>query len=216
MFATIIVFNSFRPFPLSFYFKKSKITMQSAGSRHISLGVSLFIPHIHGPCLPRRRCRMTTRPAASESQKHKAPEPLDVQAAAEKFGWEELDPARRRDFSGDRQVQELPVAAIRRPLGRVRSNSECCRAPTRILEEFFTQHPLSPLTPFADQEKVEVLKKSIQEIGLLEPIDVLEVEGVYYGFSGCHRFQAHQELGKETILCRVRKATPQVLKYHMM
>ena len=50
----------------------------------------------------------------------------------------------------------------------------------------------------------------------MEPIDVLEVDGVIYGFSGCHRFQAHKELGKETIMCRVRKATPQVLRYHMM
>lgn len=68
----------------------------------------------------------------------------------------------------------------------------------------------------ADQEKVDALKVSIEEIGLLEPIDVLEVEGKYYGFSGCHRFQAHQELGKETILCKVHKATPQILKMHMM
>jgi len=58
--------------------------------------------------------------------------------------------------------------------------------------------------------------QSINEIGLQEPIDVLEVEGVYYGFSGCHRFEAHQRLGLPTILCRVRKANKQVLKMHMM
>ncbi|KAI7841848.1 hypothetical protein COHA_004377 [Chlorella ohadii] len=49
-----------------------------------------------------------------------------------------------------------------------------------------------------------------------EPIDVLEVDGKIYGFSGCHRFEAHVRLGREQILCRVRKATPQVLKFHMM
>ena len=43
-----------------------------------------------------------------------------------------------------------------------------------------------------------------------EPIDVLEVDGKIYGFSGCHRFEAHVRLGREQILCRVRKATPQV------
>lgn len=69
---------------------------------------------------------------------------------------------------------------------------------------------------FVDQEKVEALKESISEFGLFEPIDVLEVEGIYYGFSGCHRFQAHQELGKEKILCKVRKATKQTLKFHLM
>ena len=54
----------------------------------------------------------------------------------------------------ERQVMELPVASIRRPLARTRSN---------------------------DQRKVEELMASIQEIGLQVPIDVLEVEGVYYG-----------------------------------
>lgn len=57
---------------------------------------------------------------------------------------------------------------------------------------------------------------SIGRVGLQEPIDVLEVEGVYYGFSGCHRFEAHQRMGKNTILCRVRKANRQVLRFHMM
>ena len=51
-------------------------------------------------------------------------------------------------------VREVPVAEIRRPLGRVRSN---------------------------DQSKVDALKRSISEHGLLEPIDVLEVNGVIYG-----------------------------------
>lgn len=47
-------------------------------------------------------------------------------------------------------------------------------------------------------------------------IDVLLVDGQYYGFSGCHRFEAHQRLGLPTIKCRVRKANKQVLKMHMM
>ncbi len=45
---------------------------------------------------------------------------------------------------------ELPLAAIRRPLGRTRSNN---------------------------QEKVQALMESIEERGLMEPIDVLEVNG---------------------------------------
>jgi len=45
---------------------------------------------------------------------------------------------------------------------------------------------------------------------------VLLVDGQYYGFSGCHRFEAHQRLGLPTILCRVRRANKQVLKMHMM
>ncbi|KAL4419411.1 hypothetical protein ABPG77_003385 [Micractinium sp. CCAP 211/92] len=111
---------------------------------------------------------------------------VDVEAVAQKHGW---DLQQRNDWSGDRQVMWLPVAAIRRPLQGSRSN---------------------------DPEKVAALMKSIEEIGLQEPIDVLEVEGNYWGFSGCHRFEAHQRLGREMILCRVRKATRQILKFHMM
>ncbi|KAL2902288.1 Sulfiredoxin chloroplastic/mitochondrial [Bienertia sinuspersici] len=39
-------------------------------------------------------------------------------------------------------------------------------------------------------------------IALRRLIDVLEVDGVYYGFSGCHRYEAHQRLGLPTIRCK--------------
>ncbi|GET42520.1 ParB N-terminal domain-containing protein [Microseira wollei] len=84
------------------------------------------------------------------------------------------------------KVQEIPLSQIRRPLYREN-----------------------------DQAKVAALMESIQEIGQQEPIDVLEVDGEYYGFSGCHRFEACQRLGKETILCRVRKAPRSVLRMHL-
>ena len=47
-------------------------------------------------------------------------------------------------------------------------------------------------------------------------IDVLEVDGKYYGFSGCHRFEAHQKLGYETIKCRVIKSNAESLRMHMV
>lgn len=72
-----------------------------------------------------------------------------------------------------------------------------------------------PLPRENDQTKVATLMASIQEIGQQEPIDVLEVDGQYYGFSGCHRYEACQRLGKETILARVRKAPRAVLKMHL-
>jgi sulfiredoxin len=84
------------------------------------------------------------------------------------------------------RVEDIPVQKIRRPL--------------------FRQN---------DQAKVATLMKSIQEIGLQEPIDVLEVEGEYYGFSGCHRYEACSRLGYETIRCRVRRAPRSVLKMHL-
>jgi uncharacterized ParB-like nuclease family protein len=72
-----------------------------------------------------------------------------------------------------------------------------------------------PLLRQNDQAKVAALMQSIDEIGLQEPIDVLEVDGEYYGFSGCHRFEACTRLGHETILCRVRRAPRAVLQRHL-
>lgn len=84
------------------------------------------------------------------------------------------------------RVQDIPIQSIQRPL--------------------FRQN---------DSTKVKALMESIQEIGLQEPIDVLEVDGKYYGFSGCHRFEACSRLGHETIRCNVRRAPKSVLKMHL-
>ncbi|MDJ0773073.1 MAG: sulfiredoxin [Mastigocoleus sp. MO_167.B18] len=84
------------------------------------------------------------------------------------------------------RVEEIPLDQIKRPLPRQN-----------------------------DPEKVKFLMESIAQIGQQEPIDVLEVEGQYYGFSGCHRYEACQRLGKKTILARIRKAPKSVLKMHI-
>lgn len=83
-------------------------------------------------------------------------------------------------------IKEIPVTQIRRPLPRQ-----------------------------TNPEKVVALMESIAQEGLREPIDVLEVDGQYYGFSGCHRYEAHQRLGKETIRCRIRRAPRAVLQKHL-
>ncbi|XP_042391523.1 sulfiredoxin, chloroplastic/mitochondrial-like isoform X1 [Zingiber officinale] len=90
--------------------------------------------------------------------------------------------------SGGPTILEIPLDKIRRPLMRTRAN---------------------------DPLKVKELMESIRLIGLQEPIDVLEVEGVYYGFSGCHRYEAHQRLGLPTIRCKVRRGTKETLRHHM-
>lgn len=84
------------------------------------------------------------------------------------------------------RVAELPVHQIRRPLPRN-----------------------------TDPQKVQDLMVSIAAEGLREPIEVLEVEGEYYGFSGCHRYEAHQRLDLETIRCRIRRAPRSVLALHL-
>ncbi|KAK7362526.1 hypothetical protein VNO77_04642 [Canavalia gladiata] len=85
-------------------------------------------------------------------------------------------------------ILELPLDKIRRPLMRTRAN---------------------------DPNKVQELMYSIKEIGLQVPIDVLEVDGVYYGFSGCHRYEAHQRLGLPTIRCKIRRGTKETLRHHL-
>jgi sulfiredoxin len=84
------------------------------------------------------------------------------------------------------RIESIPIQQIRRPL--------------------FRQN---------DQAKVETLMESIADVGLQEPIDVLEVDGEYYGFSGCHRYEACRRLGHENILCRIRRAPKSVLKMHL-
>lgn len=76
-------------------------------------------------------------------------------------------------------------------------------------------HIRRPLPRSTDPSKVQALMTSIAAEGLREPIEVLEVEGQYYGFSGCHRYEAHQRLGYPTILCRVRRAPRSVLRHHL-
>ncbi|MGB7086229.1 MAG: sulfiredoxin [Phormidesmis sp.] len=84
------------------------------------------------------------------------------------------------------QIKEIPIRQIRRPL-------------------YCQNNP----------EKVKALMASIQEVGLKEPIEILEVEGEYYGFSGCHRYEACSRLGYETIRACVRRAPKSVLRMHL-
>jgi uncharacterized ParB-like nuclease family protein len=85
------------------------------------------------------------------------------------------------------RVATLPLASIRRPLQRS-----------------------------LDEDKVAGLMASIAADGQREPIDVLEVDGTYWGFNGCHRVAAHQRLGMRTIRARVRRATTRELRLHML
>ena len=57
---------------------------------------------------------------------------------------------------------------------------------------------------------------SIAAEGQREPIDVLELDGRLWGFNGCHRVAAHERLGLTTITARVRRATPEVLRLHLL
>jgi uncharacterized ParB-like nuclease family protein len=67
-----------------------------------------------------------------------------------------------------------------------------------------------------DEVKVTELMKSISDIGLQEPIDLLEVDGRLYGFNGCHRYTAHKRLGLDTIQANIRQVDRATFKLHLM
>ena len=67
-----------------------------------------------------------------------------------------------------------------------------------------------------DEGKVEDLMQSINEIGLQEPIDLIEFEGRFYGFNGCHRFTAHKRLGRTTIEANIRQVDRATFRLHLM
>eukprot|EP00386_Alphamonas_edax_P005473 GDKI01017651.1.p3 GENE.GDKI01017651.1~~GDKI01017651.1.p3 ORF type:complete len:116 (-),score=32.69 GDKI01017651.1:62-409(-) len=81
-----------------------------------------------------------------------------------------------------------------------------------------------PLPPILNEAKVCSLMATIQngvssESGGVEPppIAVLHVEGksgqdYYLGFGGCHRFEAHKRLGKETVRATITEVTRQTIK----
>ena len=88
--------------------------------------------------------------------------------------------------------------------------------PSRI-EEVPLESVRRPIIPVLDEEKVQFLMKSISEEGLHVPITVLRDSnnGALFGFGGCHRYEAHKRLGKETIKVEVKNATPNMLKLYL-
>ena len=75
---------------------------------------------------------------------------------------------------------------------------------------------IRPHQSILDEAKLEYLIESIKEIGLEEPIDLLEIDGKLYGFNGCHRYNAHRRLGLKTIEAKVRMVDKATLRLHLM
>ena len=73
-----------------------------------------------------------------------------------------------------------------------------------------------PHESLIDEGKVVDLMKSISEIGLLEPVDLIEFEGKLYGFNGCHRYTAHKRLGWTTIQANIRRVDRATFRLHLM
>ncbi|KAL6059393.1 Sulfiredoxin [Balamuthia mandrillaris] len=68
-----------------------------------------------------------------------------------------------------------------------------------------------------DEQKVQSLMRTLQDAAQAEnvpPIDVLWIQGsknpqnnYYFAFGGCHRYEAHRRLKKDTIPAKLMKGT---------
>lgn len=72
-----------------------------------------------------------------------------------------------------------------------------------------------PLPRQTDPEKVFALVESMAEEGQMVPINVLEVEGEYYSFQGCHRFEALTQLRADRVYSRIIKSSKASLRLQM-
>ncbi|KAG2409261.1 Sulfiredoxin protein [Vigna angularis] len=134
-------------------------------------------------------------------------------------------------------ILEIPIDKIRRPLMRTRAND-----PNKVKELMDSIKEIGLQVPLGLWESevtgvgfsvfsgsigcswnwIYVLKLLLSLVfklwlfrSAMMQIDVLEVDGVYYGFSGCHRYEAHQRLGLPTIRCKIRRGTKETLRHHL-
>ena len=83
----------------------------------------------------------------------------------------------------------------------------------------FVNIPLDVIDEIDDQpfpineEKVEQIADSIENVGVIEPIIVVEKLGRYKILSGRHRYRACKKLGKEDIPCYIKNVSEDVSRY---
>ena len=64
-----------------------------------------------------------------------------------------------------------------------------------------------------NEEKIEQIADSIENVGVIEPIIVVEKLGRYKILSGRHRYRACKKLGKEDIPCYIKNVSEDVARY---
>ena len=83
----------------------------------------------------------------------------------------------------------------------------------------FVNIPLDVIDEIDDQpfpineEKIEQIADSIENVGVIEPIIVVEKLGRYKILSGRHRYRACKKLGKKEIPCYIKNVSEDVARY---
>ncbi|KAL7417605.1 ParB/Sulfiredoxin, partial [Mrakia frigida] len=79
-----------------------------------------------------------------------------------------------------------------------------------------------PIPSILDEEKVQTFMKEIERGDTFTPIEVLRVKNPsdpsqsrYYSLGGCHRYEAHKRLGRETIPGKIISVPASTMKLYL-
>eukprot|EP01132_Coremiostelium_polycephalum_P004238 gene4238-5306_t len=78
-----------------------------------------------------------------------------------------------------------------------------------------------PIQPILEEDKVLSLMETLKNNEDVPPIDVNWIVGknpennYYFGFGGCHRYEAHKRLGLNTIKARIVRSTPEDIRVYL-
>eukprot|EP00003_Mantamonas_plastica_P012286 TRINITY_DN2221_c0_g1_i1.p2 TRINITY_DN2221_c0_g1~~TRINITY_DN2221_c0_g1_i1.p2 ORF type:complete len:123 (-),score=37.34 TRINITY_DN2221_c0_g1_i1:387-755(-) len=79
---------------------------------------------------------------------------------------------------------------------------------------------VKPTAQELEEDKVESLMESLENGKDVTPIDVMWVQGseggnYYFAMGGCHRYEAHKRLKKETVRVKLIKSKPKDLDLYL-
>eukprot|EP01137_Pigoraptor_chileana_P006144 Opistho-2@50155 len=138
---------------------------------------------------------MSSRPTSASERVRRSIANLSQK---EKFGYKPEDDKSNMDSihtAHIKDIHEVPMSVITRPLP-----SELCEPKVKSLMGAITDE-----------------SARVQDV---PPIDILWVQGseggnYYFAFGGCHRFEAHKRLGKETIRAKLVPCNEAQLKIYL-